>query len=99
MTIYLQNVERVMILNCSRVDCNIKKTVFVVLLIFKYLLDVRHVRDLITRHDCSSQLFHQKLHLQNVERVATYDCSNQLYRQKDCVCRVIDFQIRFRCMI
>ena len=63
-----------------------QKIAFVVLLIFRYVFVVRLVRDLIAWHDCSNQLFHQKLHLQNAwTRHDTELFSNQLYHQKNCI--------------
>ena len=62
------NVERVMILNIDMIVssivsserlCIIREIVFDLLLTFWYVFAVRVDFDLIIRHDCSNQLFHQ----------------------------------------
>ena len=101
--LYLQNVERVMILNCSRVNCIIKRlhsscdwssNIFSLYDLFEIWL-----LDMIVRISCFIKdcIYKARLTL----NASWYLISTWLFKSivssKNCICDAIDFQIRFCC--
>ena len=97
--LYLQNAERVMILNCFRINCIIRRLHsscdWLSNIFSLYDLFETWSFDMTVRVNCFiKNCIYRTL---NASRYR-YDCSSQLYRQKICIC-LSSISIRFCCMI
>ena len=85
--------KRVMILNYFRINCIIERLYSSCY----WFSDIFLLYNLF--ETWSFILIVKRLSRRNTDMIIWIICSNQSYHRKDCICRAIDFQIRFRCTI